>query len=71
MKCFGYGSEKCEAEGTLPDPETPAMFVNPENPDGPKVRPVHCSAHHARVMRVRDENEASYWRAFGGRVSRY
>jgi hypothetical protein len=62
--CFGYGSEKCDKPGTMPDYETPAIFVDPQNPDGPTVRPVHCAQHHARMTQVRDDNEASYQRIF-------
>lgn len=61
MKCFGYGGEKCSEPGTIADPETPAIFINPEDPNGPKVQPVHCRAHDAVMMRNRGENEAS-WR---------
>lgn len=63
MKCFGYGAEKCDKPGTHPDYETPAIFVNPEDPTGPTVRPVHCAEHHARLIAVRDENEASWRRS--------
>jgi hypothetical protein len=49
------------------DPETPAVFVNPEDPDGPTVRPVHCPTHHRLLMARRDENEASFDRIVGRR----
>lgn len=67
MKCFGYGSEKCELKGTITDTETPAMFMNPEDPTGPKVQPVHCETHHRRLMQRRDENEASWDRMMSRR----
>lgn len=60
MRCF---DRTCDEPGTIPDPETPAVFINPEDPNGPKVRPVHCSVHHAQMMRRRDENEASWNRS--------
>lgn len=60
MKCFGYGIETCDEQGTIPDYETPVAFINPEDRDGPKVRPVHCERHHKRLMSVRADNEASW-----------
>ena len=62
MKCFGYGSESCDREGTQVDPETPALFVNKEDPTGPKVQPIHCDEHHRRLMDARFENEMSWHR---------
>ena len=35
MKCFGYGLQKCDQPGTIPDRETRAIFINPEDPNGP------------------------------------
>ena len=63
MRCFGYGNERCAEPGTIPDPEVGAVFVNPEDPSGPKVQPVHCRKHHDRLMRTREENEASWRRS--------
>lgn len=57
MKCF---TVDCENEGTMVDPESPAIFINPENPSGAKVVPVKCPEHYAEMMRRRDENEASF-----------
>jgi hypothetical protein len=65
MRCFGYGSERCDEPGTIPDPEAAAVFVNPEDPQGPRVQPAHCQAHHDRIMRARAENEASWRRSLG------
>jgi hypothetical protein len=67
MKCFGYGSDTCDKPGTIPDVETPPVFRNPDDPHGPTVTPVHCDAHHRRLMGNRAENEASWRRATGGR----
>jgi hypothetical protein len=67
MRCWSTG---CEAEATHPDLETPAIFVNPEDHDGPKVRPAHCAKHHAELMRRRDDNEASWNRMMGGNRAR-
>jgi hypothetical protein len=62
MKCFGYGNVRCDQPGTIPDLETPPIFVNPENPTGPTVRPVHCREHHDEIMARRDEDEESWAR---------
>lgn len=63
MKCF---TKPCQEEGTILDPESPAIFINPEDPTDPKkYQPRHCPEHHAQMMARRDDNEASWRRAVG------
>lgn len=51
---------QCEAEGTITDPETPpGLFTQGD--------PVHCAEHHRKLMKRRDENEASWARMMSGR----
>lgn len=64
MKCFGKDAGvPCDKQGTKADPETPAMFINPEDPTGPTVQPVLCDKHFHKMMADRDENEASWRRS--------
>jgi hypothetical protein len=64
MKCF---EKSCDKQGTVIDYETPAMFENPENPNGPTMRPIHCDEHHSDLIRRRNENEAP-WRTFDDKL---
>lgn len=64
MKCMN--NPPCDEEGTRVDPESPAIFINPEDPTGPKVQPVKCDKHYREMMARRAENEASFDRMVRG-----
>lgn len=60
-RCWGTTDDgtPCPEPGTIADPEVPlGLFLRGD--------PVHCEAHHARLMARRAENEASWQRMVGG-----